>query len=107
MESPGGNFLAICLTNRESPDQRLVFTTSGKKGRIMKSSWNGNDPQVLKEFLYQLFCHAKGPEEIDLLLEVILTIQAPRVVPSRLAEVIPIGPATRTHVALDKEGDRQ
>jgi len=104
MESPGGNFLAICLTNRKSPDQRLVFTTGGKKGRIMKSSWDGNDPQVLKEFLYQLICQAKRSEDIDLLVEVILTIQAPRVVPSRLTEVIPIGSATRKHGARDEGG---
>ena len=31
MESPEENFLAICLTNRESPDQRLVFTTGGRE----------------------------------------------------------------------------
>jgi len=54
----------------------------------MNSSWNRNDPQVLKEFLYQLICQAKRSEEIDLLVEVILTIQAPRVVPSRLTEAM-------------------
>jgi hypothetical protein len=70
----------------------------------MKSSWDGNDPQVLKEFLYQLICQAKRPEEMDLLVEVILTIQAPRVVPSRLPEVIPIGSSTRKHGARDEGG---
>ena len=70
----------------------------------MKSSWDGNDPQVLKEFLYQLFCHAKRPEEVDLLLEVILTIQAPHVVPSTLTEAIPIGSATREHGARAEGG---
>ena len=104
MESPGGNFLAMCLTNRESPGQRLVFTTGGKKERIMKSSWDGNDPQVLKEFLYQLICKAKRSEDIDLLVEVILTIQSPRVVPSGLTEVIPIGSATRKHGAQNEGG---
>ena len=87
--------MAICLTNRESPDQRLVFTTGGKKERIMKSSWDGNDPQALKEFLYQLIYHAKRPEEVDLLLEAILSIQQmPRAAPNRLAVEIPIGHAT-------------
>jgi hypothetical protein len=71
----------------------------------MKSSWDGNDPQVLKEFLYQLICQAKRSEEIDLLVEVVLTIQAPRVVPSRFTEVIPIGAAARKHGARD-EGER-
>jgi len=70
----------------------------------MKSSWDGNDPQVLKEFLYQLIYKAKRSEDIDLLVEVILTIQAPRVVPSRLTEVIPIGSATRKHGARDEGG---
>ena len=70
----------------------------------MKSSWDGNDPQVLKEFLYQLICHAKQPEEIDLPLEIILTVQAPRAVPGRLAEVTPIGSATREHGARDEGG---
>jgi hypothetical protein len=60
----------------------------------MKSSWDGNDPQALKEFLYQLIYHAKRPEEVDLLLEAILSIQQmPRAAPNRLAEKIPIGHA--------------
>ena len=70
----------------------------------MNSSWDRNDPQVLKEFLYQLICQAKRPDEMDLLVEVILTIQAPRVVPSRLTEVIPIGSATRKHGVRDEGG---
>ena len=60
----------------------------------MKSSWNGNDPQALKEFLYQLICQAKRPEEMELLIEIVLTIQqAPRAAPNRLAGEVPIGPA--------------
>ena len=89
-----GNLLAIPLTDRESPDLRLVFTTGRKQKANMKSSWNGNDPQVLKEFLYQLICQAKRPEEMELLIEMVLSIQhAPRGAPNRLAEEIPIGPA--------------
>jgi len=65
------------------------------KRPTMKSSWDGNDPQALKEFLYQLIYHAKRPEEVDLLLEAILSIQQmPRAAPNRLAVEIPIGHAT-------------
>jgi hypothetical protein len=60
----------------------------------MKFSWDGNDPQALKEFLYQLIYYAKRPEEVDLLLEAILSIQQmPRAAPNRIGEEIPIGHA--------------
>lgn len=49
----------------------------------MKSSWYGNDPLVLRDFLYELICQAKRQEEMELLVEVVLTIQqAPRAAPN-------------------------
>ena len=64
----------------------------------MKSSWDRNDPQViLLAFLYDLICNAKQPEEIGLLVEVVLNIQQPRSMPrSTLGPAIPIDrPAIR------------
>ena len=50
----------------------------------MKSSRDGNDPQVLKEYLYELICQARRPEEMELLVEVVLSIQqAQRVAPNK------------------------
>jgi hypothetical protein len=50
----------------------------------MKSSRDGNDPQALKEYLYELICQAKRPEEVELLVEVVLSIQhALRAAPNR------------------------
>ena len=63
----------------------------------MKSSWDRNDPQVLLAFLYDLICNMKRPEEIGLLVEVVLNIQQPRSMPrSTLGPAIPIDrPAIR------------
>jgi len=47
----------------------------------MNSSWDRNDPQVLRAFLYDLICTVKRPEEVELLVEAVLNIQQPRSVP--------------------------
>jgi hypothetical protein len=47
----------------------------------MNSSRDGNDPQVLQAFLYDLICQLKRPEETELLVEVILNIQQPPSMP--------------------------
>jgi len=63
----------------------------------MNSSWDGKDPQVLQAFLYDLICNVKRPEETELLVEVILNMQKPPIMPrSTLSPTIPIDhPATR------------
>jgi hypothetical protein len=57
----------------------------------MNSSFDRSDPQALQEFLYDLIGAVKRPEEIELLVEVIMTIQQPRGRPrSTLSPAIPI-----------------
>ena len=43
----------------------------------MRTSSSGNDPQDLENFLYELICEVKQPEETGLLIEVLLSIQRP------------------------------
>jgi len=43
----------------------------------MKSFAYRNDPQVLQDFLYELVCAVKQPEQTDLLVEVLLRIEQP------------------------------
>jgi hypothetical protein len=51
----------------------------------MKSPWEGNDPEVLKEFLYELICETRQPEEMELLVEAVMSIQhASRAAPTDL-----------------------
>jgi hypothetical protein len=54
----------------------------------------GNDPQVLEDFLYDLACHVKQPEQTDLLIEVLMRMEHPleKVRDDRWA-VTPIDPA--------------
>jgi len=63
----------------------------------MNTTSDGNDPQVLQAFLYDLICKVKRPEETELLVEVILNIQQPASRPrSTLSPAIPIDhPPTR------------
>ena len=63
----------------------------------MNFSWDRNDPQVLLAFLYDLICNVQLPEEIELLVEVVLNIQQRRSMPrSTLGPAIPIDrPAIR------------
>ena len=61
----------------------------------MKSSWNGNNPDVLAKFLLELIYQAKHPKEMELLVEVFLSIQqVSRPALSRLAEETPVDSAT-------------
>ena len=63
----------------------------------MSTTFDGNDPQVLQAFLYDLISKVKQPEGVELLVEVILNIQQPASIPRpTLSPSISIGhPATR------------
>ena len=41
----------------------------------MRSFSHGNDPQALQDFLYELVCEVKQPQQTDLLIEVIMRIE--------------------------------
>ena len=43
----------------------------------MRSFSYANDPQALEDFLYELVCEVKQPEQTDLLVEVLMRIQRP------------------------------
>ena len=43
----------------------------------MRSFSYANDPQALEDFLYELVCEVKQPEQTDLLVEVLMKIQRP------------------------------
>jgi hypothetical protein len=43
----------------------------------MRSFSYGNDPQVLEDFLYELACKVKQPEQSALLIEVLMKINGP------------------------------
>ena len=43
----------------------------------MRSITYANDPQALQEFLYELVCEVKHPEQTDLLIEVLMRIEPP------------------------------
>jgi hypothetical protein len=43
----------------------------------MRSFSRGNDPQVLENFLYELACKVKQPEQVELLVEVLMKINGP------------------------------
>jgi hypothetical protein len=60
----------------------------------MRSFSYGNDPQVLEDFLYELACKVKQPEQADLLIEVLMRMEEPleKVRDDRWA-VTPIDPA--------------
>jgi hypothetical protein len=53
----------------------------------MNSSLDRNDLQALQDFLYDLAGEAKRPEEVELLVEILLTIQqSPSMPQSTLSE---------------------
>ena len=43
----------------------------------MRSFCNGNDPQALQDFLYELVCEVKQPQQTDLLIEVLMRFERP------------------------------
>jgi 7,8-dihydro-6-hydroxymethylpterin-pyrophosphokinase len=43
----------------------------------MRSFCNGNDPQALRDFLYELVCEVKQPQQTDLLIEVLMRFERP------------------------------
>jgi hypothetical protein len=43
----------------------------------MRSFSCANDPQALQDFLYELVCEVKHPEQTDLLIEVLMRIEPP------------------------------
>jgi len=43
----------------------------------MRSFSDGNDPQALQDFLYELVCEVKQPQQTDLLIEVLMRIERP------------------------------
>jgi hypothetical protein len=43
----------------------------------MSSLSDGNDPQALQGFLYELVCELKQPQQTDLLIEVLMRIERP------------------------------
>lgn len=43
----------------------------------MKSFSHGKDRQALEEFLYELVCEVKHPEQTDLLIEVLMRMERP------------------------------
>jgi hypothetical protein len=43
----------------------------------MKIYPDGNDPQVLQDFLYDLACAVKHPQQTHLLIEVLMKIDGP------------------------------
>jgi hypothetical protein len=66
----------------------------------MNSTMAGNNPRALEGFLRDLICEVKRPEETDLLVEVLLTMQqTPPTAPDRLSE-----PITVVHPAPRKQG---
>jgi hypothetical protein len=60
----------------------------------MRSCSRGNDPQVLEDFLYELACNVKQPQQAALLIEVLMRMEEPleKVRDDRWA-VTPIDPA--------------
>ena len=72
----------------------------------MNSSWDRNDPQVLRAFLYDLICKVKRPQEIELLVEAVLNIHQRSSMPrSTLYPAIPIDrPAIRELTATKPPG---
>jgi hypothetical protein len=66
----------------------------------MKSALDANNLRALEEFLYDLICEMKQPDEMELLVDVLLTIQQPPSV-SRCA-VSPAIPSD--HPATGKQG---
>ncbi len=43
----------------------------------MVSFFEANDPKALEDFLYDLACEVKNPEQSDLLIEMMMWIQPP------------------------------
>ena len=43
----------------------------------MRSFSHGNDPQALEDFLYDLACDVKQPEQTDVIVEVLMRIERP------------------------------
>lgn len=43
----------------------------------MTSFWNRNDPRALEDFLYDLACEVKEPEQSDLLIEIMMRVEPP------------------------------
>jgi hypothetical protein len=64
------------LNDRVSPDEQPGSNT-GRRQVKMRSFSSANDPQALEDFLYELVCEVKQPEQTDLLVEVLMKIQRP------------------------------
>ena len=43
----------------------------------MRSFSYANDPRVLQDFLYELMCEVKEPQQTELLVEVLLWLERP------------------------------
>jgi 7,8-dihydro-6-hydroxymethylpterin-pyrophosphokinase len=43
----------------------------------MRSFSYRNDPQALQDFLYELVCEVKQPQQTELLIEVLMKIEGP------------------------------
>jgi hypothetical protein len=43
----------------------------------MRSFSHGNDPRVLEDFLYELACEVKQPQQAQLLIEVLTRMNGP------------------------------
>jgi hypothetical protein len=43
----------------------------------MKSFPNGNDPQTVENFLYELVSEVKQPEQTEVLIEILMRFQRP------------------------------
>jgi hypothetical protein len=43
----------------------------------MRSFSDGNDRQALQDFLYELVCEVKQPQQTELLIEVLMRIERP------------------------------
>jgi hypothetical protein len=43
----------------------------------MRSFPYANDPRVLQDFLYELMCEVKEPQQTELLVEVLLRLERP------------------------------
>ena len=58
---------------------------------MMNSSLAGDNPRALEEYLCDLICELKRPEETDLLMEVLLALcQPPQAAPKKRATLIRI-----------------
>jgi 7,8-dihydro-6-hydroxymethylpterin-pyrophosphokinase len=43
----------------------------------MRSFSHGNDPKALEDFLYELVCEVKEPQQTEVLIEVLMRIERP------------------------------